>query len=201
MPLLRRILILAASAALGIPARADGPDPAPAGESLHAQTTAILQMHPGFDADYSGPNSLDPSQESRHTVSVTVFLGRALWPGASVYYDPEVTVGQGLSGTVGVAGFPNGEGTRASSNQPEYDTARLFLRQVINLGGGSCPAEDGPNQVAGRQDADRLTLTAGRLSVTDLFDDNAYSHDARSQFLNWALVDDGAWDFPADAKG
>jgi high affinity Mn2+ porin len=177
---------------------APSPDPA---WSLHAQTTFIDQMHPGFNAPYSGMNSLDPDQESAHTVSVTLFLGRALWPGAALYYDPEVTQGSGLSDTTGIAGFPNGEGSRASSKTPQYATARLFIRQVINLGGASSRVEDDQNQVAQSQDENRVTLTLGKMSATDIFDDNAYSHDARTQFLNWALVDDGAWDFPADGKG
>jgi len=71
----------------------------------------------------------------------------------------------------------------------------------VNLGGPSSPVDDDQNQVAGAQDESRLTLTLGKLSATDIFDNNAYSHDARTQFLNWALVDDGAWDYPADAKG
>jgi carbohydrate-selective porin OprB len=44
-------------------------------------------------------------------------------------------------------------------------------------------------------------LTAGKLSVQDLFDDNAYSKDPRTQFLNWSLMTYGAWDFAADARG
>jgi high affinity Mn2+ porin len=169
--------------------------------TFHSQTTFIEQAHPSFPADYSGPNSLDPSGEEKHTVSLTLFMGHALWPGAALYYDPEMTMGQGLSDTTGIAGFPNGEGTRASSNSPVYDTARLFVRQVINLGGSASKVEDDQNQIAGSQDENRLTLTLGKLSSTDIFDTNAYSHDPRTQFLNWALVDDGAWDYPADAKG
>ncbi len=178
-----------------------GAPPSSPGWTLHAQTTFIEQMHPGFDAPYSGMNSLDPNEEWKHTVSFTLFLGHTLWRGAALYYDPEVTQGEGLSDTLGVAGFPNGEGSRASSVTPQYDTARLFLRQVVNLGGKSSTVEDDPNQVAQAQDENRLTFTLGKLSATDVFDDNAYSHDARTQFLNWALVDDGAWDYPADGKG
>src|SRR5262249_30228430 len=43
--------------------------------------------------------------------------------------------------------------------------------------------------------------TAGKLSLQDLFDDNAYSKDPRTQFLNWSLMTYGAWDFAADARG
>ena len=44
-------------------------------------------------------------------------------------------------------------------------------------------------------------LTVGNLSVADLFDDNSYSHDPRTQFLNWSLISMGAYDFAADARG
>jgi high affinity Mn2+ porin len=169
--------------------------------TFHGQATFIEQAHPGFAADYSGTNSLDPGGEEKHTTSLTLFLGHTLWSGAAIYYDPEVTMGQGLSDTTGIAAFPNGEGTRASSNSPVYDTARLFIRQVVNLGGTSTKVEDDQNQIAQSEDENRLVLTAGKLSATDIFDTNAYSHDPRTQFLNWALVDDGAWDYPADAKG
>jgi high affinity Mn2+ porin len=195
-------ILLPACAAMLPPLCADdGVEPVASEGSVHAQTTFIEQMHPGFDAPYSGTNSLDPHEEAKNTVSLTLFLGHSLWRGAALYYDPEVTEGQGLSDTVGVAGFPNGEGTRASSKAPEYDTARLFIRQVINLGGAPAKTQDDQNQVTQTEDANRLTLTAGKLSATDIFDTNTYSHDPRTQFLNWALVDDGAWDYPADAKG
>ena len=169
--------------------------------SFHGQLTVIEQTHGGFDSPYSGVNSLQATHEDQHTATTTLFLGRALWPGGELYYNPEVTQGTGLSGTIGVAGFPNGEATRAGSKRPEYNTARLFLRQTIGLGG---PAEDVAsdiNQLAGSTPAERLILTLGKLSATDLFDGNAYSHDPRTQLLNWALMDNGAWDYPSDTKG
>ena len=43
--------------------------------------------------------------------------------------------------------------------------------------------------------------SAGNLAVSDIFDASSQAHDARSQFLNWALVAHGAWDFAADARG
>ena len=44
-------------------------------------------------------------------------------------------------------------------------------------------------------------LTAGKLSTLDLFDENGYSHDPRTQFLNWSLMTYGAYDYAADARG
>jgi high affinity Mn2+ porin len=44
-------------------------------------------------------------------------------------------------------------------------------------------------------------LTAGKFSLVDLFDDNAYSHDASTQLMNWALMDNGVWEFASDTRG
>jgi carbohydrate-selective porin OprB len=57
------------------------------------------------------------------------------------------------------------------------------------------------NQFALATTQRRLTFILGNLSTWDLFDANAYSHDPRTQFLNWALVSHGAWDSAADARG
>ena len=61
--------------------------------------------------------------------------------------------------------------------------------------------ESGPNQLAGWRDIDRVTISAGKLSAEDFFDDNRYSHDPRAQFLNWSLMFNGAWDYPANVRG
>jgi high affinity Mn2+ porin len=37
--------------------------------------------------------------------------------------------------------------------------------------------------------------------MADFFDDNSFSHDPRSQFMNWSLMDNGAWDYPANTRG
>ena len=47
----------------------------------------------------------------------------------------------------------------------------------------------------------RYTVTAGRFTLTDFFDNNRYSHDPRSQFMGWAVMYNGAWDYPADVRG
>ncbi len=200
--------MLAQAPQLALPNSDDGDAPAMSAVlqadqtwSVHGQTTFIEQWHGRFSAPYSGTNSLRPDREDKHTVTLTFFLGRRLWPGGEFYYNPEVSLGTGLSGTVGLAGFPNGEATRAGSNTPEYNTARLFFRQSFGLGGSAETVQPASNQLAGAQATERLTLTLGKLSATDLFDGNTYSHDSRTQLLNWALMDNGAWDYPADAKG
>ncbi|HEX3729619.1 MAG TPA: carbohydrate porin [Opitutaceae bacterium] len=185
---------------LGAAARADEGGAA-ADWSVHAQSTMIAQSHGDFPAPYSWERSLDPRYEQAETVTATVFLGRKLWPGGELYFNPELTQGSGLSGTSGIAGFPNGEATHAGSVRPSVSTARLFLRQTFGLGGGTEQLADDQNQVAGAVDADRIIVTAGKFAAEDVFDGNAYAHDPRTQFLNWDLMADVAWDYPANAKG
>ena len=57
------------------------------------------------------------------------------------------------------------------------------------------------NQFGGKAAADRLVLTVGKFGVGDVFDTNLYAHDPRSDFLNWAMVDAGSFDYAADAWG
>ena len=52
-----------------------------------------------------------------------------------------------------------------------------------------------------RRPMTRYSITMGRFTVTDFFDNNRYSHDPRTQFMGWALMYNGAWDYPADTRG
>jgi len=61
--------------------------------------------------------------------------------------------------------------------------------------------ESDENQLAGDRPEVRYTITAGRFSLSDFFDDNNYSHDPRTQFMAWGLMYNGAWDYPADTRG
>lgn len=170
--------------------------------TLHAQLTAIYQYHPAFRAAYSGVNSLNNNAEGALSLTTTIYAGRKLWKGATLYFNPELTGGLGLSHTLGMAGFPNGEIYRVGSTTPTPFVARLYLQQVISLGHGTCSfQESDANQLAGRMPESRVVITAGRFGVSDFFDGNTYNHDARSQFINWSLMANGSWDFPADTRG
>jgi high affinity Mn2+ porin len=37
--------------------------------------------------------------------------------------------------------------------------------------------------------------------MADFYDGNEFSHDPRTQFMNWSLMDNGAWDYPANTRG
>ncbi len=169
--------------------------------SFHAQNTDIIQYHPGFSAPYSGPNSLDNGREMQNTESLDIMIGRRLWNGAEVHLDGMMWQGYGLSKTYGVAGFPNGEAFHVGTITPDFSLTRVFIRQTIGLGGDRETVEDDELHLAGRQDVRRITLTFGKISAKDIFDNNTYANDSRTQFMNWSLMANGAWDFPADSLG
>ncbi len=101
--------------------------------SLHGQATEIFQGYPSFPADYSGNNSLSSQSQLKNTTTATLFMGRRLWQGAEVYYDPELYEGKGLSDTLGVAGFPNGEANKAGSWPYKTNDARLLPNRSASL--------------------------------------------------------------------
>jgi high affinity Mn2+ porin len=165
------------------------------------QATYVWQAKPSFHAAYSGSNSLQPEHEKSYSFSATAAFGWRPWRGGELYLDPEVVQGVPLSGLSGLGGMTNGEQQKTGGPNPTFYRARLFLRQTWGLGGGKEALESGANQLAGMADKRRLVVTAGNLAVTDVFDNNAYAHDPRTQFLNWALMAHGAYDFAADARG
>ncbi len=183
--------------------------PSDLGESLatsslwnwHLQNTVVVQSHGRFPALYSGPQSLTSTSETKQTVSLDVFAGVRLWRGAEFHADALVWQGFGLSHTLGVAGFPNNEAFKGGTELPGITLAHLLVQQTIGLGGGTEEIPDGQLQLAKTVDTHRLTLVAGKMSAKDLFDANTFANDGRTQFMNWALVSAGAWDFPADSLG
>ena len=169
--------------------------------SLGTQVTWIDQYHPGFNSPYEGVNSLQGGAENDRTFSFSLFTGYRIAPGTELYFDPEIFQGHGLSNTFGMAGYPNGEAIKAAYPNLHFNLSRLYIRKTFGLGGETETIPKGPQDVGGVVDVNRLTLTLGKLAASDLFDDNAYSHDTRSQFMNWSLWESAAWDYPADVTG
>nr|WP_243846377.1 carbohydrate porin [Rhizomicrobium palustre] len=144
---------------------------------------------------------MDPAARGNETFDATLFAGLRLWRGAELYINPEIDQGFGLSNTVGVAGYVSGEAYKVGKSVPYGRLQRLFLRQSFDLGGEVQTIEDGANQIATTRSADNLVLTFGKISVGDIFDANDYAHDQHTDFLNWAVIDSGAFDYAADAWG
>jgi high affinity Mn2+ porin len=175
-------------------------EPLPDWLAVHGQGTFVLQGTPGFASPYAGTNSLTPSQR-KETVDATAYVGVAPWAGGEWWVDPEVDQGFGLSNTLGVAGFPSAEAYKVGRKHPYLRVQRLFFRQTVAIGGANETVDGAANQFGGTRTADRLVVTLGKYGVGDVFDTNRYAHDPRGDFLNWAAVDAGSFDYAADAWG
>jgi hypothetical protein len=165
------------------------------------QATYVWQGKRPFSAAYSGLNSLTADKEHSYSFTATAMLGWRPWVGGELYFNPEAAQGVPLSNLTGLGGFTNGEIARTAGPTLKVYRARLFLRQTWGMGGEQEAVESDGNQLAGNVDKRRWVLTAGNLSVLDIFDGNASSHDPRTQFLNWSLMTHGAYDYAADARG
>ena len=175
--------------------------PEPTNWNVHAQTTVIAQAYPRMRSPYEGANSLPGGGQGRQTWTADAFLGWRLWQGGEFYFNPELAQGFGLNSTLGIAGFPNGEAQKGGAPFPKFRPQRYVLRQTFGLGGEQEEVADGPMQLAGKRDIDRVTVTVGRFAVGDYFDGNSYAKDPRIDFQNWAMWSSAAYDFPADLPG
>jgi high affinity Mn2+ porin len=169
--------------------------------NFHIQNTDVEQGYPGFSAKYSGRHSLNSNGDSEETVSLDLFAGLRLWRGAEAHVDGLMWQGFGLSNTLGIEAFPNGNAYKFGTDEPYVTFARLFIRQTIGLGGPQEDVRDDQLSLAGKQDSSRLTFTVGRFNVLDIFDRNTYAQNADTQFMNWAMIGNLAWDYPADPVG
>ncbi|MEO6850072.1 MAG: carbohydrate porin, partial [Mucilaginibacter sp.] len=169
--------------------------------NFHFQQTIITQYKPAFSAAYSGQNSLSTASETQTSITSTLFGAARLWKGAEVYFNPEISGGAGLSKTLGVAGFPNGETFRVGAAEPKIYIARLYFTQNFEWGKDKDTVENDLNQLGGLKSKHYFSLTIGKFGMADFFDGNNFSHDPRTQFMNWALMDNGAWDYPANTRG
>jgi high affinity Mn2+ porin len=169
--------------------------------NVHAQTTVLPQGYPSIRSPYAGRFSLPPGGQLAATWTSTAFLGVRLWDGGEFYFDPELAQGFGINSALGLAGFSNGEAQKAGASYPRIRAQRYYIKQTFGFGGGQEDVADGPNQLAGKKDIDRITIIAGRFAMGDFFDANSYAHDPRADFMNWAMWESGAWDFPANLPG
>lgn len=168
---------------------------------LKGQATYVWQRSPGFHAPYSGPKSMTNSGEDGYTFTSTAYLGARPWQGGELYLNVEAGKGDPMSGLNGLGGFTNGEATRVSGNTIHAYRQRLFLRQTWGLSDDTVAVESDLNQMAGSVARDRFVLTVGNFSTLDIFDDNAYAKDPRTQFMNWSNMAYTAFDYAADARG
>ena len=193
-----------------LPAQAQdtqGPEPALAAQAwepmlLAAQYNGIYQHLDSFGAAYSGPLSLTSAGDDALSQTFGIYFGMALSSHWESYLDIERFVGGGVGNSTGLGSPTNGDVVRAGSGLPkDAYIARAYVQYLLPLGGGSTPEIRAQDQLPGEVPTEAFLFKAGKLSVADDFDQNRYANSARSEFESWALINDGAWDYPADTRG
>ncbi len=168
-----------------------------------AQYTFIDQNQSSLRSPYRGPLSLDPLGDTQATNTIGFYGGWAPVNWGQLYLDVERFDGAGVSGATGLAGLTNGDVIRegASGIKKEFYIARLFTRFMLPLGDAVETVERGKDQLPGTEAATRLELKVGRMAVLDDFDQNRYAGDPRTEFLNWSLWANSAYDYAANTRG
>ena len=165
------------------------------------QINGIYQYHPGFAAKYSGDNSLKPGHEGIASYVMTLYLGAQVTRYTEILVDGELAAGGGLSSALGVAGFPNLDVVRNPTLSQNPYIARFLVRQIIPLGHKTIEVPRGHLSLATTVPEDRIEIRIGKVSTVDSFDLNSVGSDSHTQFMNWAIDNNGAYDYAADTRG
>jgi len=75
------------------------------------------------------------------------------------------------------------------------------IRVTLPLGSDVDAVTRGVDQLTETVATKRIEVSAGKLAASDLFDVNRYANSTRTQFMNWGLFQNTAWDFAADTRG
>lgn len=174
--------------------------------NLYSQFTYISGWKGRFPAPYTNLNgsinSLLPFHERSFTGTATLYLGIRPWKSAEAYYVPELISERGFSDLRGLAAaVPNFELQKTGQENPQIYNSRMFARQTFGLGGERTPVASSPAQLGASYDNRRIVLAAGKFSILDFFDKNAFGIDPRQGLLSLAFLTYSAWDFAADARG
>lgn len=169
---------------------------------LGAQYTYILQHQSGLRSPYAGSLSLKSGGDTQPTNTLGFYTGWAPFSWGQAYFDVEKFMGAGISGATGLGGGTNGDVIRSGSGlRKQFYIARLYARFMLPLGAQANEVDRAQDQIGGTEATRRLELKVGHLAAPDDFDQNRYANSPRTQFLNWSLMNDTAWDYAADTRG
>ena len=91
---------------------------------------------------------------------------------------------------------------RGAAGLPKvFYIARQYVRLMLPLAPGAARADAGQDQLPGNEALTRLEFKFGLLAANDDFDHNRYAGSTRTQFMNWSLWANTAWDYAADTRG
>ncbi len=172
---------------------------------ISGQMNIIEQGHGGFRSLYSGPRSLSNAGEHAASRVFTLYTAARLSDVSDAVFDIEEASGSGISNSNGLAGFTNIDVLRIPGEGSPLSTApyvaRATIRYVFPLSQDREEVKSGPQGVLTSLPVRRLEVRIGKFPLPDFLDVNATGSDSHLQFMNWTVVNNGAWDYAADTRG
>ena len=170
---------------------------------LDAQYTLVDQHQDALRSPYSSPLSVRADGDTERSHTFGAYFGVMLPWRLQFYFDAEMFKGEGVSNATGMAGLPNGDVIRSGTANlgKRVYVARRVLRYSLPLGDEAVDVAAAQDQLPGKEATERLEIKIGKFAVSDDFDKNRYADSTRTQFMNWALFNNAAWDFAADTRG
>jgi len=172
---------------------------------VSGQMNFIFQSHPGFPAEYSGPNSFQNTGETALTRVLTLYTGLQITPKDELLFDLEQSGGTALSNALGLAGFTDLDAVRIPGQGSPLSTnpymARVMYHHIFALSHEYVAAERNPLSLFTKLPARRLEFRIGKFSGADFFDVNSVGSDSHLQFMNWTVDNNGAYDYAANTRG
>lgn len=168
---------------------------------LSGQFNSILQLQPGFRSPYSGDHSFLPGDKHALSFVVTAYAGYEITPTTALVIAGESAGGTGLSSALGIAGFTNLDVVRNPTLGAAPYVGRAYIEQIIPLSDHRVANDRNPLHVLRRVPDHRIAIRAGKFSTVDVFDQNEGGTDSHLQFMNWAIDNNGAYDYAADTRG
>jgi hypothetical protein len=169
---------------------------------ISGQSNLIFQAHEPFYSPYSGPNSFQSRVEMTALSRVlTLYTGIKLTRWTEFIFDAEEAGGKGLSEALGIAAFPNLDVVRNPSLGQGVYAARYFLHYTVPVTADRVEEQPNPFYLQRSLPRQRVEFTVGKMGLVDFFDTNAVGSDSHLQFTNWAIDNNGAYDYAANTRG
>ena len=169
---------------------------------LSGQANFIFQAHDPFHSPYAGANSFQ-SNEGQTALSrvLTLYTGVRITRWGEFLFDAEEAGGKGLSQALGIAGYTNLDVVRNPTLGQNVYLARYMVHQTFPLTADRVETQANPFFLERSIPRRRIEFRMGKMSLIDFFDVNAVGSDSHLQFTNWAIDNNGGFDYAADTRG
>src|SRR3984885_1884517 len=169
---------------------------------VSGQANFIFQAHGPFHSPYAGPNSFQSRVETTALSRVlTLYTGVKLTRWTEFVFDAEEAGGKGLSQALGIAAFTNLDVVRNPSLGQGVYAARYFLHYTIPVTADREEEQPNPFYLQRSLPRQRVEFMIGKMGMVDFFDNNSVGSDSHLQFTNWAIDNNGAYDYAANTRG